>query len=119
MTDFRASGTIMGPAGLTAVFGMGTGGAPPVSSPESDRGAVGPPGRVGWFVIGVDPAGVTLTSQARRGKRGVTEGDSVDFIAKHRPVRGGCAGGSFEWWGEMRCVGLIAAIGPPRGPSPG
>ena len=37
MTDFRARGTIMGPAGLTAVFGMGTGGAPPVSSPESDR----------------------------------------------------------------------------------
>jgi len=28
----------MGPAGLTAVFGMGTGGAPPVSSPESGRG---------------------------------------------------------------------------------
>ena len=25
MTDFRAKGTIMGPAGLTAVFGMGTG----------------------------------------------------------------------------------------------
>ena len=33
MTDFRARGTIMGPAGLTAVFGMGTGVAPPVSSP--------------------------------------------------------------------------------------
>ena len=33
MTDFRAKGTIMGPAGLTAVFGMGTGVAPPVWSP--------------------------------------------------------------------------------------
>ena len=33
MTDFRAWGTIMGLAGLTAVFGMGTGVAPPVSSP--------------------------------------------------------------------------------------
>ncbi len=33
MTDFRALGTIMGPAGLTAVFGMGTGVAPPVWSP--------------------------------------------------------------------------------------
>ena len=42
MTDFRAKGTIMGLAGLTAVFGMGTGGAPPVSSPEIDRGAVKP-----------------------------------------------------------------------------
>jgi hypothetical protein len=28
----------MGLAGLTAVFGMGTGGAPPVSSPEIGRG---------------------------------------------------------------------------------
>ena len=28
----------MGPAGLTAVFGMGTGGTPPVSSPESAGG---------------------------------------------------------------------------------
>ena len=33
MTDFRAFGTIMGLAGLTAVFGMGTGVAPPVWSP--------------------------------------------------------------------------------------
>ena len=38
MTDFRARGTIMGPAGLTAVFGMGTGGAPRVWSPEGGRG---------------------------------------------------------------------------------
>ena len=37
MTDFRARGTIMGLAGLTAVFGMGTGGTPPVSSPEFGR----------------------------------------------------------------------------------
>ena len=34
ITDFRAKGTIMGPAGLTAVFGMGTGVTPPVWSPE-------------------------------------------------------------------------------------
>ena len=37
MTDFRAEGTIMGPAGLTAVFGMGTGVAPPVWSPGNRR----------------------------------------------------------------------------------
>ncbi len=37
----------MGPAGLTAVFGMGTGGAPPVSSPELGRGGVSPGGRGG------------------------------------------------------------------------
>ena len=34
--------TIMGPAGLTAVFGMGTGGAPQVSSPECPHQAVRP-----------------------------------------------------------------------------
>jgi hypothetical protein len=34
ITDFRAEGTIMGLAGLTAVFGMGTGVTPPVWSPE-------------------------------------------------------------------------------------
>ena len=33
MTDFRVVDTIMGPTGLTAVFGMGTGVAPPVWSP--------------------------------------------------------------------------------------
>ena len=43
MTDFRARGTIMGLTGLTAVFGMGTGGTPSVWSPESGRGAVRPP----------------------------------------------------------------------------
>src|SRR4051794_1738098 len=38
MTDFRARGTIMGPTGLTAVFGMGTGVTPPVWSPERPPG---------------------------------------------------------------------------------
>ncbi len=46
MTDFRAKGTIMGLTGLTAVFGMGTGGTPPVWSPESrPRGWSNPLGR--------------------------------------------------------------------------
>ncbi len=44
MTDFRACGTIMGPAGLTAVFGMGTGVAPPVWSPEKRPAG----GEAGW-----------------------------------------------------------------------
>ena len=35
MTDFRAKGTIMGLAGLTAVFGMGTGVSSWVKSPAS------------------------------------------------------------------------------------
>jgi hypothetical protein len=47
MTDFRARGTIMGLAGLTAVFGMGTGGTPPVSSPEFNRRSVSLSGRGG------------------------------------------------------------------------
>src|SRR5918998_741905 len=49
MTDFRAVGTIMGPAGLTAVFGMGTGGTPPVWSPEKrPRGGSRRRGRGLW-----------------------------------------------------------------------
>ena len=70
MTDFRARGTIMGPAGLTAVFGMGTGVAPPVWSP-----GIPPPGgearrrrRVRWSVghdessvrFGHTPSGVMM-----------------------------------------------------------
>src|SRR4051812_13088795 len=47
MTDFRAWGTIMGPAGLTAVFGMGTGVAPPVWSPGSRPGGDQAPA-AGW-----------------------------------------------------------------------
>ena len=51
MTDFRARGTIMGPTGLTAVFGMGTGGTPPVSSPENHpRGVEAPRAQSGWSV---------------------------------------------------------------------
>ena len=49
MTDFRAIGTIMGLAGLTAVFGMGTGVAPPVWSPESrPAGGQAGPGAFRW-----------------------------------------------------------------------
>ena len=62
MTDFRASGTIMGPAGLTAVFGMGTGGAPQVSSPER----------------------VTASGQAR-GHR--LARDQAGFVVSHRTHR--------------------------------
>ena len=50
MTDFRADGTIMGPAGLTAVFGMGTGVAPQVWSPGNRPAALfAPP------IGGIDP----------------------------------------------------------------
>jgi hypothetical protein len=40
----------MGPAGLTAVFGMGTGVAPPVWSPESGREA-GWASSVAWVEV--------------------------------------------------------------------
>ena len=67
MTDFRAKGTIMGLAGLTAVFGMGTGVAPPVWSPES-RPAGGQAGP------GVDFGGVghTRTWHSRHSSRTLT-----------------------------------------------
>ncbi len=70
MTDFRAKGTIMGLAGLTAVFGMGTGVAPPVSSPEIGRGVVKP----------LRPAVVPgpLVTRNVRGR--------VEFHPKHAPV---------------------------------
>ena len=53
MTDFRAEGTIMGLAGLTAVFGMGTGVTPPVWSPEKcTAGGQAGPGTVAVNAVG-------------------------------------------------------------------
>ena len=55
MTDFRAWGAIMGPTGLTAVFGMGTGVAPSAWPPEMRLGGVfRPPGRGGFGMLGQD-----------------------------------------------------------------
>jgi hypothetical protein len=75
MTDFRAISTIMGLAGLTAVFGMGTGVAPPVWSPGTrSAGLFAPPtalesgrpqgcGRDPWRELGEpDLMGVGSTS---------------------------------------------------------
>ena len=67
MTDFRARGTIMGLAGLTAVFGMGTGVAPPVSSP------------------GNRPAGGQATPAA-------SSGDSGLLVTQAEPDRGSAVG---------------------------
>jgi hypothetical protein len=49
MTDFRTKGTIIGPMGLTAVFGMGTGVTPSVWSPTKRQAAVF---RTAWHVFG-------------------------------------------------------------------
>ena len=54
ITDFRAKGTIIGPTGLTAVFGMGTGVTPPVGSPTKRTAGVFSACRPRisvWFVI--------------------------------------------------------------------
>ncbi len=66
-------GTIMGPTGLTAVFGMGTGGTPPVWSPERRPagGQAGPGTRSG--------GSVTRASTARRGRH------DVGFVHEHGP----------------------------------
>jgi hypothetical protein len=49
MTDFRTKGTIIGPMGLTAVFGMGTGVTPSVWSPTKRQAAIF---RTAWRVFG-------------------------------------------------------------------
>ena len=74
MTDFRAMGTIMGLAGLTAVFGMGTGGAPPVSSPECGRGGGQAPSTA------VVPMVVTLAGQFASVAGTIHLGDRPDGI---------------------------------------
>ncbi len=97
MTDFRAWGTIMGPAGLTAVFGMGTGGAPPVSSPELGRAGVSPGGRggdrrdstVGRTRVGSWP-GDHPRSRAPTGRGSLRLGMVASWPGLSRPrVRGG------------------------------
>src|SRR4051812_35519877 len=81
MTDFRAKGTIMGLAGLTAVFGMGRGGTPPVWSPEK-RPAGGEAGRA-RFRGG-------LVTRGGEGARSVMGGarTRVSVSTKVDPLRG-------------------------------
>jgi hypothetical protein len=59
------SRTIMGPAGLTAVFGMGTGGAPPVWSPESGRGTIKSAGRGSESGVGTVERGDRCVREAQ------------------------------------------------------
>ena len=73
ITDFRARGTIMGPAGLTAVFGMGTGGAPRVSSPERLGLAVR---RVRASGIGNDPE---LVSRPQKTKSATDDEEQAEI----------------------------------------
>ena len=131
ITDFRARGTIMGPTGLTAVFGMGTGVTPPVWSPEKHpAGGQAAPGagfnrwsdhavRTIRLVVGhvlclhpVDPHG--------RGPlaRGVDWGTGHFCTAIRSPLPGeGEADGS--GWSSIRLLELVRCGGrPPYTPSP-
>ena len=90
MTDFRAGGTIMGLAGLTAVFGMGTGVAPPGWSPESrPAGGQAGPGAI---------RGVGHTRVARLRCSGSTLQDTL-LITVRSPAPG--------WGGRIGVVKLL------------
>ena len=105
MSDFRALGTIMGPAGLTAVFGMGTGGTPPVSSPEIARPG-DQPGRTRW-IASDSTAGRTRvwwwSSSSGRGPRRV--GDRYASGWRSWPGRAASVrGGDESGWSSRSAV---------------
>ncbi len=72
MTDFRAKGTIIGLTGLTAVFGMGTGGTPPVWSPEIHP-AGGQARRVRISVVSVTPGRVETQPAGKMIDQGLSD----------------------------------------------
>ena len=100
MTDFRAKGTIMGPAGLTAVFGMGTGGAPPVWSPgKRPAGGLGHAGRGSGPVVRHTASGAVVAgiiSAVDPSKLGIVAGWQ-GLITRSRPPR--------------RRVGVVKSLG--------
>ncbi len=105
ITDFRARGTIMGPAGLTAVFGMGTGVAPPVWSPGKASAPAARPARVvdamscgsrvdrdlRWGFCGLDNSISGRTGRAGIVSSSIDPGDGCAAWA--RPPRGVAACG--------------------------
>jgi len=102
----------MGPAGLTAVFGMGTGGAPPVSSPESGRGggqaapaAVDRIHRGGWVThaAGRASAVAMANSSADAGPDG-SESSSMMMGAWFTPIPAAPAVG-------RRRIGVVKPLG--------
>jgi hypothetical protein len=143
MTDFRADGTIMGPAGLTAVFGMGTGVAPPVWSPESrpaggqagpgdtiavsrsrrPRGSGPGPGaslcRRGGplFVAGKPPRRLARPPTPRTEARGPStafRSDAGNSSCEPPPEPAGpVGGGGGSGWSSGRLLGLVRCGGRP------
>ena len=116
MTDFRAKGTIMGLAGLTAVFGMGTGVAPPVSSPENQPGGVQAPSAA------VVPMAVTLADQSGCGGGRFTPGRGPDGIGAVWGIRSLLGppdlgrllgGGGGSGWSSGRLLGPVGCDGRP------
>ena len=103
----------MGLAGLTAVFGMGTGGAPPVWSPELGRGVMKPPGRV--MIRGRDTAGSCVVAASSGSSATSTVGDG-SIVAT--PIsRSGPVAIAFEFrpgppaWCRRRRVGVVKPFG--------
>ena len=96
----------MGLAGLTAVFGMGTGGAPPVSSPESGRGAVRPLGRGGWSGAGHSTARSCGWVVAIHPGRGPRTGRGRRMVIELGPARIGVLR---RWWRGP--VGVVKPLG--------
>jgi hypothetical protein len=123
MTDFRARGTIMGLAGLTAVFGMGTGGAPPVWSPESGRGTVKPPGRVMirgrdtfsllWVVGRGSPATSTVGDGIDRGDSDLSIGAGRDRVRVPARAVGGVPSAAGRGGQAVRLLGPVGCGGRP------
>ena len=121
MTDFRARSTIMGPAGLTAVFGMGTGGAPQVWSP-GNRPAGGEAAPVGRCrAIGVATRRIRARSVRNGGRFAGVRGDVAWPGSAAGMGRGRGATPPppllIFWHGVMGTVAV--EDGGDRGPEPG
>jgi hypothetical protein len=131
MTDFRARGTIMGPTGLTAVFGMGTGVTPPVWSPEMPpAGGRARRGISSNWVVG-HARGSTV--QVRRGTSSAPllwAPTAAGLVARgvsswgwppcdRSPRRGWVGAGDGSGWSSDRLLGPVRCGGrPPYTPGP-
>lgn len=115
MTDFRAWGTIMGPAGLTAVFEMGTGRAPPVWSPGSrltglfDRAAGA--GRSGVLPHKVRVQDVVRCERVRLGPTRTLNGCSGRVEVRARGRLGGPYAPGVSQGFEGPRVGVVKPLG--------
>ena len=103
MTDFRAGGTILGPAGLTAVFGMGTGRTPPVWSPG--KRPAGGRGRAGRTLA------VVRSSVTQRPGVGVARCISATGPSEGTCVTGGRTLVPVRWPRVRPRIGVVKSLG--------